>query len=69
MSKRAEMNRTRRWERKVRVDHQARARVEQEMAAMHNAMVDGGSLLLQPVMEMVMQKRNPFVMPTNKETQ
>ena len=52
MSKRAEMNRQRRWNRKVRGDHQARARVERDMAEMSRAM-DAGSRLIWPVLAMM----------------
>ena len=38
MSKRADRNRKRRWDRKTRVDHQARTRVAHEMAQMGRMM-------------------------------
>ena len=42
MSKRADRNRERRWNRKMRVDHQARSRVAHEMAQM-GRMMDAAS--------------------------
>ena len=45
MSRRADRNQQRRWDRKGRYDHQARARVERDMAEMSRAMACGSRLL------------------------
>ena len=55
MSRRAEMNRQRRWNRTVRGDHQARSRVERDMAEMSRAM-DSGSRLIWPVLAMMAEE-------------
>lgn len=52
MSKRAEMNRQRRWNRTMRGDQWARARAERDMAEM-SRMMDAGSRLIWPVLAMM----------------